>query len=157
MVNIDDRRPRGVLQGRQLVHPLPVIALIVGMRMRGRPAMQHECRLDSGERLARYQQIHVRIEPAAGRGQVGKEVRRPLEKYRFDPGASEGLADVLDFPPHRCFLCAPHLTARRQVSPWGRRNLIEKPKLLETHREPGEQIRSTRLETGGRPKTSPRT
>jgi hypothetical protein len=89
MVHVEDRLPADVLERRQLMHPLAVIALVVGSRLGCRPAAAHQRGFNLGEGAPGHEDVDVREDAAAGSPQPGEQVRRALEQNDRDAAGGE--------------------------------------------------------------------
>jgi len=146
VVDVDDGRPDRVSQRRQLVHPLPVVALVVGAVVRGEPAVEHQCRFDLRQALERDQYVDVGEQPSPGRGKPGHQVRRALEQDDVDADLGQRLANVGYLPAHGVRLRFGERLRGHEVGTRGRRHAIQQAALGDLVRQPRQQIRSARLE-----------
>ena len=100
VVDVDHGATPDVHHRRQFMHPLPVVALVVGVRFGAHPAVQHERALDVAQSVTRHQHVNV-AEHAPGAQLVGRHhVGSPLEQHHRDAKPPERGLQTVGFPAH---------------------------------------------------------
>ena len=80
MVNVERGTAVDVLHGWNLVHPLPVVALVVGRVVAASPAVQHQGGFDFGDAGLGHDDVDVREQPSDRCLPAGQQVGRALHQ-----------------------------------------------------------------------------
>ena len=140
VMDVEDRQPLDVLHRRQLVHPLAVVALVVGMMMGRDESRLHQRRFDVDEPVLGHEDVDVRENSSACRREPGVQIGRTLEKDHGNAGGTERACELADFAAY-CALLGLRLNLRGdQVRAWRRRNRVEQAAIGETRPERAEKI-----------------
>lgn len=81
VVHVHHRRPVAVPQRRQLVHPLPVVALVVVVQLHALPSRRPQRLLDRRQSVAGHEDVDVGRDPAAGHTQIKQRVGGALQEH----------------------------------------------------------------------------
>jgi hypothetical protein len=108
--------------GRQLMHPLAVVALVVGARLRADPAIEHQRAFDLAQGIARHQHVDVPEQAAHGHRMVSDHVGRALEQHDRDAQAFQRRLQAVHLPEHGLPLPGGKLPGAVQVARHGGRD-----------------------------------
>jgi hypothetical protein len=113
MVHVEHGAPVLMLQRRDLVHPLPVIALVVRRGVQRKPARPVQSLLHLGQRRLGHHDVDV-VEDAAHRGAMRKGgVRSTFEQQHGNVQWLQGFLQEPEFALHG--RCVPDRDHRRQL------------------------------------------
>ena len=145
VVHVQRRPASHMLHRWQLVHPLAVIALVVGIVVCAEPAAQHQSALDSLQRALRHQDVDVGEQTPLHRRQAGQHIGSPLEQHDRNVQVGQGLGDQTRLAPHLGLLGPRHLQGRHQVLAGAARHGLQLARIGQTCCQPGQHIGAARL------------
>ena len=140
VVDVDHRQSLDVLHRRQLVHPSPVVPLVMRMMMRGRVAGEHQCGLDGGQLRLGNENVDVGKEAAARRRQVGDQVPGALQQDHREAKAVDGAQNLAHFARDGPVLRNAEHRRRLEMLPRSARNVDHPPGCVEAMRQRAQQI-----------------
>ena len=144
VVHVDVRAAPLVPHRRQLVHPVAVVLVVVGVHLGHGPAVLDERALDLGEPLARHEDVDIGKEPPAAGLEPEQRVRGAFQQHHRHRGRN-GLADAAHLPVDHRPLPLGDEVGRQQVHRGVGRYVVALPAAFQHVRQPRDEVRSARL------------
>ena len=128
-----------MLQRWQLVHPAPVIAIVVGVALLADPARREQRAFDGAELAPIDHDVDIGKEPARCRRKPGCQIGGALEQHDRRVERVERAADAVDFPHHLMALALGHAEGAFEVLARPVRHVAHPASIDETLRQAGLQ------------------
>ena len=141
MVHVQHGAPLDVLHGGQLMHPAPVVTLVVGIavRLRRHPAFHRQAPLDVSDGGLGHHDVDIGKTAAAGTFQSPCHIGRPLEQHHGATERRQGLGQQADLPTHVPGLGLRLHAGRLEVPAGLGRNAVRRAPFFEQQAQPGQQ------------------
>lgn len=148
MVDVDDRATFMVGHGRQFVHPLPVIAVVVGVDAADRPTVKHQFCFDVVQVLVGHQQVDVAEQPPVRGATPTHRIGRALQQNHGQVQSRQGLLEMGAFPCNGQSLMLAQAQGRHDVWADLRGQSVEQPTLLDLAGDSPGQVGAARRSEG---------
>ena len=80
-MDVDHRAALAVRQRRQLVHPLPIIGIVIGIFLDPFPTRRDQALLDVADSRSRHQYVEVADKAPLSRTQPSRDISGPLHQH----------------------------------------------------------------------------
>ena len=114
-MNVDACSAFYVAHGRNLVHPLPIVTLVVIIVMRALPSVQHQLALDFRNTLFGYEDIDIGEGPPLGGREIRQKIGCAFQQDDSFIDAGQRAQDALDLPAHGGTLSIGHTQGGQEV------------------------------------------